>query len=206
MALFQTWLDEYRKDPAACKSGPWVDAGFAQAWFESASKYDLNRTVLPITLAAMRLGEVGMVFHPAEMYSCYGLRSAAIHRWPTRSWSATPTARSGTGGFERLQGGRVCGRRGAQNPRLSTAGPHRNPDPGGVGPRAARQSGGVAASHDSPRFRGFYCSTSARGTSRCSANERLPASSTAMTSTSSSIGTLSFPLRTNSKNLSIRYQ
>ena len=55
------------------QSGPWVDAGFAQAWFESASKYDLNRTVLPITLAAMRLGEVGMVFHPAEMYSCYGL-------------------------------------------------------------------------------------------------------------------------------------
>jgi neutral ceramidase len=73
MALFKTWLDEYRKDPAACKSGPWVDAGFAKAWFESASKYDLNQTALPITLAAMRLGEVGMVFHPAEMYSCYGL-------------------------------------------------------------------------------------------------------------------------------------
>ncbi len=73
MALFKTWLEEYRKDPAACKSGPWVDAGFAAAWFESAAKQDLNQTHLPITLAAMRLGEVGLIFHPAELYSYYGL-------------------------------------------------------------------------------------------------------------------------------------
>ncbi len=73
MALFKSWLEEYRKDPAACKSGPWVDAGFAAAWFESAAKQDLNQTHLPITLAAMRLGGVGLVFHPAELYSYYGL-------------------------------------------------------------------------------------------------------------------------------------
>lgn len=74
MALFKSWLEEYRKDPAACKSGPWVDAGFAAAWFASASKQDLNRSGLPIRLAAIRLGEVGLVFHPAELYSCYGLQ------------------------------------------------------------------------------------------------------------------------------------
>jgi hypothetical protein len=73
MALFKTWLEQYRKDPAACKSGPWVDAGFAAAWFASAAKQDLNQTHLPITLAAIRLGAVGLVFHPAELYSYYGL-------------------------------------------------------------------------------------------------------------------------------------
>ncbi len=73
MDLFKSWLEEYRQAPAACKSGPWVDAGFAAAWAESAAKQDLNQTHLPITLAAIRLGEVGMVFHPAELYSYYGL-------------------------------------------------------------------------------------------------------------------------------------
>ena len=73
MALFKTWLGQYRQDPAACQSGPWVDAGFAAAWFANAAKQDLNQTHLPITLAAIRLGEVGLVFHPAELYSYYGL-------------------------------------------------------------------------------------------------------------------------------------
>lgn len=73
MALFKTWLEQYRKDAAACNSGPWVDAGFAAAWFEKAAKQDLNQTHLPITLAAIRLGEVGLVFHPSELYSYYGL-------------------------------------------------------------------------------------------------------------------------------------
>ena len=40
----------------------------------------------------------------------------------------------------------------------------------------------------------------------CSASEPLPASSTAMTSTSSSIGTLSLFVRTRSRNLSSKYQ
>ncbi len=44
-----------------------------QGLVRKCQQYDLNQTALPITLAAMRLGEVGMVFHPAEMYSCYGL-------------------------------------------------------------------------------------------------------------------------------------
>lgn len=73
MVRFKGWLDEYRANPKACNRGTWVDAGFAAAWFASASRQDLNRTHLPITLAAIRLGDVGLVFHPAELYSFYGL-------------------------------------------------------------------------------------------------------------------------------------
>ena len=73
MALFKTWLDAYRDDPSACKGGRWVDAGFAKDWFEGNSKRDLNTSHLPSALSAMQLGEVGLVFHPAELYSYYGL-------------------------------------------------------------------------------------------------------------------------------------
>lgn len=73
MELFKTWLARYREDPANCKGGQWVDAGFAKDWFEGNRERNLNDTHLPITLSAIRLGEVGLVFHPAELYSFYGL-------------------------------------------------------------------------------------------------------------------------------------
>ncbi len=73
MTLFKSWLDAYREDPAACQSGRWVDAGFAKDWFEGNSQRDLGKTHLPCALSAMQLGEVGLVFHPAELYSYYGL-------------------------------------------------------------------------------------------------------------------------------------
>ena len=73
MALFKSWLDSYRSDPSACQSGPWVDAGFAKDWFEANSQRDLGSSHLPCALSAMQLGEVGLVFHPAELYSYYGL-------------------------------------------------------------------------------------------------------------------------------------
>lgn len=79
-ALLKDQLDRYRKDPAACASGEWVDAGFAKAWFDAASKWDLSRTTLPTGVSAMRLGDVGWVFHPAELFSYYGL--AVRHRSP----------------------------------------------------------------------------------------------------------------------------
>ena len=72
-ALFQQWLTEYRNDPAKCTSGVWVDAGFAKAWYEDALKSDTTRTHLPVALGAMRLGSLGLVFHPAELFSAYGL-------------------------------------------------------------------------------------------------------------------------------------
>ena len=73
MALFKTWLDAYRNDPSACRGGAWVDAGFAKDWFEANSQRDLHKSHLPCALSAMQLGEVGLVFHPAELYSFYGL-------------------------------------------------------------------------------------------------------------------------------------
>jgi hypothetical protein len=67
-------LARYEKDPAGCASGEWVDAGFARAWYEAASKYDLARKHLPAPVTAMRLGELGWLFHPSELFSYYGLR------------------------------------------------------------------------------------------------------------------------------------
>lgn len=73
MELFKDWIDQYRQDPSKCTSGPWVDARFARDWFEGNGDRDLSQTGLPITLAAMRIGNLGLVFHPAELYSYYGL-------------------------------------------------------------------------------------------------------------------------------------
>lgn len=47
---------------------------FQQDWLDSfASRYDMAKTELPVTLAALRLGDVGLLFHPAELYTYYGL-------------------------------------------------------------------------------------------------------------------------------------
>ena len=73
MGLFGQWLDEYRKDPAKCASGPWVDAGFAEDWFRSAAQRDMSQNQMPVPVTAMQLGDVAVVFHPSELYSCYGL-------------------------------------------------------------------------------------------------------------------------------------
>ena len=73
MELFAQWLDAYRDDPSKCSSGPWVDARFAEAWFQSSDKRDRRQTHTRVPLSVMQLGEVGLVFHPAELYSCYGL-------------------------------------------------------------------------------------------------------------------------------------
>jgi len=70
---FRQWLDEYRADPSKCTSGNWVDAGFAEDWYRGSAQRDLSQTTLPIPLSVMQLGEVGLVFHPGELYSCYGL-------------------------------------------------------------------------------------------------------------------------------------
>jgi hypothetical protein len=80
VAAVKDQLERYRKDPKACETGEWVDAGFARAWFEAASKWDLSATAHPTGVSAMRLGELGWVFHPAELFSYYGL--AIRHRSP----------------------------------------------------------------------------------------------------------------------------
>ena len=73
MELFEQWVDEYRRAPSKCKSGQWVDAGFAADWFRGNEHRDRKVKHLPITLGAIQLGPVGMLFHPAELYSYYGL-------------------------------------------------------------------------------------------------------------------------------------
>jgi neutral ceramidase len=71
--LHKKQLGEYRADPGQCTKGPWVDAEFAREWHEVMSKWDLKQTSYATPIAALRLGDVGLFFHPGELYSVYGL-------------------------------------------------------------------------------------------------------------------------------------
>lgn len=73
MELFRSWRELYRQDPSKCTRDQWVDAGFAAAWFQDNAQRDLKQGHLPVTLSAIQLGPIGLVFHPAELYSYYGL-------------------------------------------------------------------------------------------------------------------------------------
>ena len=70
---YRSWLAAYRTDPSACASGPWVDAAFAADWFQAAAAVEEPPRVRRTTLSSLWLGPVAMLFHPAELYSCYGL-------------------------------------------------------------------------------------------------------------------------------------
>ena len=71
--LFKAQLAKYSEDPGQCTGGEWVDAGFAEDWFEGAQKWDLQQTSLTAPISAIQLGDVGLLFHPSELYSYYGL-------------------------------------------------------------------------------------------------------------------------------------
>jgi hypothetical protein len=71
--LHKRQLEEYRSDPSQCNKGPWVDAEFARGWYEWASKWDVSKTSYSTPISAMQLGHVGLLFHPGELYSVYGL-------------------------------------------------------------------------------------------------------------------------------------
>ncbi len=73
MELFGKWLNDYRSDPAKCASDLWVDAGFAEDWFRGSAQRDMNQNQILVPVSVMQLGDVAMAFHPAELYSCYGL-------------------------------------------------------------------------------------------------------------------------------------
>jgi neutral ceramidase len=73
LARFEDELARYRREPGACTGGEWVDAGFAQDWAVWAATWDRQRTTQATPLSALRLGEVGFLFHSAELYSGYGL-------------------------------------------------------------------------------------------------------------------------------------
>ena len=70
---FEQWLAQYRRNPEECNRGHWRSAEFAEAWFRIASQYDTSQTQLSVPLSVMRLGSIGWVFHPSELYSFYGL-------------------------------------------------------------------------------------------------------------------------------------
>ncbi len=72
--LLQQWIEQYRTKPEECNKGHWVDGPFAADWFQGAQKWDLKQTSLPVRVSAIGLGrEVGLAFHPSELYSYYGL-------------------------------------------------------------------------------------------------------------------------------------
>ncbi len=82
-AQLEEQLEFYRKDPSKCAQGEWVDAGFAKAWFESAVKWCLKKGSLNTPMSAVRLGEVALLFHGAELYSYYGLKIRLDSPFPT---------------------------------------------------------------------------------------------------------------------------
>jgi hypothetical protein len=73
LALLKSWIGQYKKEPEKCVRGQWVDAGFAADWYQGNARRASGPAYLPCTLSAVQLGEVGFLFHPAELYSFYGL-------------------------------------------------------------------------------------------------------------------------------------
>ena len=79
--LLRARLEQYQKDPSKCTSGTYVDARFAADWAASAAKWDPKRTTLAVPVSALQLGSIGMLFHPGELYSCYGLSIRRDSPW-----------------------------------------------------------------------------------------------------------------------------
>ncbi|MEO8493825.1 MAG: neutral/alkaline non-lysosomal ceramidase N-terminal domain-containing protein [Planctomycetota bacterium] len=72
--LLRQQLELYREHPEKCVAGEWVDAGFAKSWYESAKKWHFDQTTHATPASALRLGELGILFHSSELYSFYGLQ------------------------------------------------------------------------------------------------------------------------------------
>ena len=74
MERHAAWLAFYREDPSRCDGGAWVDPPFAADWHREMSEWDASRIAYSTPISGFRLGEVAVVFHPAELYSYYGLK------------------------------------------------------------------------------------------------------------------------------------
>jgi hypothetical protein len=74
MDRFRADIALYKAQPEKCVDGVWVDAGFASAWSDEAAKWDMKVTSYTAPISAMRLGNLAFLFHPAELYSVYGLQ------------------------------------------------------------------------------------------------------------------------------------
>jgi len=82
MPLFEAWRKEYAENKDACVDGVWVDPGFAAAWADRAAQWDMAQTAYAAPVGALRLGNVALAFHPAELYSYYGLHVRAKSPFP----------------------------------------------------------------------------------------------------------------------------
>lgn len=67
-------LAQYEAHPDECASGVWVDAAFAKDWYESMRSWDMSQASYAAPVSALRLGPLALLFHPAELYSFYGLK------------------------------------------------------------------------------------------------------------------------------------
>jgi hypothetical protein len=83
LRLLAQWISAYKQDPGKCASGHWVDARFAKAWYDDNKNRAPNQMALTRSISSLLLGPVGIVFHPTELYSFYGLLIRAKSHLPT---------------------------------------------------------------------------------------------------------------------------
>lgn len=74
LARQQAWLEAYAADPEACSGGVWVDPGFAKAWYEAMRERTWKAQTHSVPVSVIHLGNVGLVFHPSELFSYYGIQ------------------------------------------------------------------------------------------------------------------------------------
>lgn len=72
---YRNWLATYAADPEKCASGNWVDAGFAKEWYEANVNRKWDAPKYPVAISAVQVGNVGLAFHPSELFSFYGIRT-----------------------------------------------------------------------------------------------------------------------------------
>ena len=83
LAAFKEQIARMKLKAEENKPGSYDIDGYNKDWLTNfALRYDMTKTTLPITLSAIRIGDVALLFHPAELYSYYGL--AMQRAAPTR--------------------------------------------------------------------------------------------------------------------------
>lgn len=73
LALQKQWMETYAAAPEACNKGVWVDEGFAKEWYEASVARNWSEPAVSAPVSALRVGSVGLAFHPSELFSFYGL-------------------------------------------------------------------------------------------------------------------------------------
>lgn len=74
LELYRQWLETYAREPEKCTGGAWVAEHFARAWYTDHAAKPWEASTLLVEIGLLRFGELAFVFHPAELYSFYGLQ------------------------------------------------------------------------------------------------------------------------------------